>query len=247
VPNQDIYVFLVSWNRPLYLWACLDSFYRHTRRAAKFVIADNGSTDPGVREVIRAFERRGLFHAVHLHNDNDPDRFYLLVDQYREQLGEYFAWAETDVVVSGSDCWLTQFEALMDGNPNYAMLGSLIEPGDFIDVERARRLFPDLDEATVRKIAKADSPERRLQANYDELVIDPFNPPGRLQMCRTNPMSGLRGSDSELYEAVKRRGYSAGIATKVRHRHLSLLHAFDYAKYDVEARDRFVYGANVQL
>jgi hypothetical protein len=245
--NRDIYVFLVSWNRPQYLWCCLDSFYRHTRRPSKFVIADNGSTDPGVRDVIQAFVRRDLFHAVHLYEDNDPNRFYLLLDQYRQQLGEYFVWAETDVVVSGGDCWLAQFESLMNSRPKCAMLGSLIEPGDFVSIETAKRLFPDLDEAAVRHIAKADSPERLLDADYDEPVIDPFNPPGRLQICRTEPMSNLRGSDSELYEAVKKRGYTAGIATQVRHRHLSLLHAFDYVDYDVLARDRFVYGAHLRL
>jgi hypothetical protein len=34
----------------------------------------------------------------------------------------------------------------------------------------------------------------------------------------------------------------AGIASRVRHRHLSLLHIFDEPAYDTAARDAFFFG-----
>ncbi len=44
------FVFILSWERPIYTWVCLDSLYRETNSPAKFVIADNASRDPMVKQ-----------------------------------------------------------------------------------------------------------------------------------------------------------------------------------------------------
>jgi GT2 family glycosyltransferase len=61
---DPIPVLITSYNRPLYLWACLDSLYRHTRHPHRFTIIDMASEDPLVDEVIAGFARRGMFTEV---------------------------------------------------------------------------------------------------------------------------------------------------------------------------------------
>lgn len=61
---EPITVLIQSRNRPLYLWACLDSLFTYTQRPARFILVDNASDDPAVLEVVRGFERRGMFAAV---------------------------------------------------------------------------------------------------------------------------------------------------------------------------------------
>ena len=45
----EVYVFIRTWNRPLHLWACLDSVYRSTKYPCRFILLDNHSTDPMVK------------------------------------------------------------------------------------------------------------------------------------------------------------------------------------------------------
>ena len=52
-------VFIVSYGRPIYLWACLDSLYRQTHSPAHIVLVDNWHPDRQVDDVIQAFEKRG--------------------------------------------------------------------------------------------------------------------------------------------------------------------------------------------
>ena len=91
--------FVLSWNRPIYLWVCLDSLYRHTRAPHRIVLADNHSSDPLVARVIEGFERRGLFTAVHRCSDNDPRRFERLIEQYWDQIGDYLVLVEGDIEI----------------------------------------------------------------------------------------------------------------------------------------------------
>jgi hypothetical protein len=76
-------------------------------------------------------------------------------------------------------------------------------------------------------------------------VIDPFNPPGRLLLFRTSALGQRRpGSDSMLYRQIHELGSRAGIATRVRHRHLSLLNLFDYPSYSLGERNEFFGAVN---
>jgi len=65
-------VFILSWERPLYLWACLDSLRTQTKTACRFVLLDNDSQDPLVHRIIESFEARDLFHKVHRRKENSP-------------------------------------------------------------------------------------------------------------------------------------------------------------------------------
>lgn len=236
---DPIYVFIVSWNRPLYLWASLDSFYRHTRHPCRFVIADNASEDPAVRPIIEGFARRGMFEAVHFCEDNDPDRLTHLLQEYAAQLGEYYVYIDADVVVHPSEpCWLSRFVELMRADPQLGLLGSLIDTVDFIDLEAARRVLPDQPQAILADLIKLRSPERGLSSSYEQAIIEPFNTPGRLVISRTDALERVPiMRDSQWYRRFKELGYHAGIATGVVHRHLSLLNLFDYPEYDTRARE----------
>ena len=79
--DEAIPIFIISRNRPLYLWACLDSLFKFTRYPHHFIFGDNGSDDPAVPRVIDGFRRRGMFHSELLRPENDPDLFETLVQQ----------------------------------------------------------------------------------------------------------------------------------------------------------------------
>jgi hypothetical protein len=237
-------VFILSWERPLYLWACLDGLYRNTRVPCRFVLLDNASSDPQVGQVINAFEARELFHRVHRRDENSPNALAEAIETYEAELGDYFGYIESDVLVPISlPSWLEQFLELTRTDPSIAMLGSLVDKSDFVDPRWAAHHFPGLDAKQLDFLIKSKSPERRLQDSYEESLIDPFNPPGRLLFLKTKfikQVGVLR--DKMLYDAAKRLGYRAAIATGVRHRHLSYQNIFDYPDTDVAARNDFFKG-----
>jgi hypothetical protein len=73
--SRPITVFIHSYNRPLYLWASLDSLYRGTRHPHRFVFLDMASDDRLVRQVVAGFERRGMFSGVVWSPRGDADSF----------------------------------------------------------------------------------------------------------------------------------------------------------------------------
>lgn len=239
--RQPIPVFMLSYERPLYLWSSLDSLYRGTRYPCHFILADNSSRDPHVREVLDGFDRRGMFHTLHHCDDNRPDRFAWLYETHRDLIGEYWAVCETDVAVAAtSPCWLERMVAHMEANPKLGMLGSYVDTTDFISLETARQLEPGMAEEDLAPLIKLGSPERGIDAIEPAPVISPFNPPGRLVLIRTEPIetTGI-DRDSQMHKAMLAAGWETGIATDVIHRHLSLLNLYDYAGYDMKMRDDY--------
>ena len=235
-------VFIQSYERPIYLWACLDSLYRNTKHPCRFVLIDNASRDPLVNKVIGAFEARGMFYSVHRRKENTQDAMPEALKHHNDQLGEYFGYVQSDILVHPSEpCWLTEFISLVQENPDLGLVGSLVDKSDFVDPIKAVELFPNTETVQLNFLIKARSPERTLRNNYDERLIDPFNPPGRLQFLKREfiDKAGWILRDRPLYETCKRLGYKAAIATRVRHRHLSLLNLFDYPESEVSARNRF--------
>lgn len=240
-PSPEVpYVFILSWERPLYLWACLDALHRNTQQKCRFVLADNASRDPLVREVIRGFERRGLFEAVHLEASNDPRRIPRLIAGYRSHLGSRFAYIESDTVVPDvSPCWLTRMLAHMDAHQDLGMVGSVVDPRDFVAIGRARALHPELPDAEVEFLIKARAPMRAFRPGPSQLV-EPHNPPGRLLLFRTEAywQTGF-DVDAIMHRAMKQWGWQSKIAADVMHRHLSLLNVYDYPHYGRKERDAF--------
>jgi hypothetical protein len=234
-------VFILSWERPLYLWACLDSLYRNTTTSCRFVLIDNASADPLVHQVIESFGDRGLFHDVRRRRENTPAALAEAVEAHAHEIDGYFGFIEGDVeVLPAQPCWLSELISLTAENPKLAMLGSLVDKRDFVDPALAARRFPRLDPAQIEFLIKSNSPERQLLDDYAERMIDPFNPPGRLLFLKKQfiDQTGIL-RDRLLYEACKRLGYEAGIATRVRHRHLSFQNIYDYPGLDIEQRHAF--------
>jgi hypothetical protein len=241
--QEPLTVIILSRNRPLYLWTCLDSLYRYTRHPARFVLVDNNSDDPQVRKVVAGFERRGMFDAVQWHETNSPKRVAQAIAQNLGSPRDCMVVVESDVAVFDTEpCWLSRMCALMDEHPRIGILGSYVDVRDFIDPERARRLAPELDRYTLDGLIKAHSPERHLTpVPPDDVLIEPFNPPGRLIMFRKSILDAIPfGTDGHVYGVAKAAGIGAVITTRVMHRHLSLLNLFDYPEYNVSARDAFV-------
>jgi hypothetical protein len=243
--SRPITVFIHSYNRPLYLWASLDSLYRGTRYPHRFVLIDMASNDPQVRQVVGGFERRGMFSEVVWSPHGDVDSFWALLWPRLEEIGPFFAYCQTDVVIEATDpCWLTTFATLMQDAPRLAMLGSVIDKHDFVDFDEARRLEPQAEDCRLHDMIKLFSPERAQDPSTAEgPIFSPHNPAGRLLMMRNAALAEVgAGDDGSLHQKFLAAGYETGIATAVRHRHLSLLHVYDYPQYDYDLRDAYCQG-----
>jgi hypothetical protein len=247
--SAPIPVLISARNRPLYLWATLDNLYRTTRHPHRFVLIDMASDDPLVASVIAGFERRSMFDEVIRAPRNDPALLWEQVWRLAES-APCFAYVEADVTIEPTEpCWLARMAALMEEDPALAMLGAAIDPRDFVDPAVARRLEPDMPDAMLRALIKQDSAERRqdvAQAN-GAAIFRPHNPAGRVLMLRSAPLREVgAGTDHHLDQLFAAAGYRTGIATGVKHRHLSLLHIYDYPGYDVGARNRYMGGMDTR-
>ncbi len=242
-------VLISAKDRPLYLWAALDNLYRCTRYPHNFTLLDMVSTDPEVRRVVAGFERRGMFDEVIWAEQNHPKVIWDTIWRIGAAGAPYLGYVESDVIIEPVDpCWLECLVGLMERNPRLAMLGAAINQDDFVDLETARQLEVEMPDPQLRALIKADSPER-MQDVSDAAgadIIQPHNPAGRLLLLRNSALRevGPGGSDGHLHNRFRAAGYETAVATAVRHRHLSLLHIFDYPEYDAEARNRFMTEAN---
>lgn len=244
--KKEVTVIVSSRNRPIYLWACLDALYRLTRYPCRVVLVDMASDDPLVKGVITAFRRRGLLGEVAIMPQNDPAMLVRFILSRLDKLDPYFVYIESDaVILERSDCWLDAMVRIMDEHPKMAMLGSAIDLRDFVELDAAAELEPDMDPLTLRALVKADSPERqqRLDDVQGQPIFYPHNPAGRLMMLRTDAVKEVGLTVDRLLDTQFRAaGYDTAIATSVRHRHLLLLHIFDEPHYDIAARNAYMAG-----
>jgi hypothetical protein len=222
----------------------LDSLYRGTVHPHRFVLVDMASDDPLVRQVVAGFERRGMFAEFVWVPRNAAIDFWAVVWERLAEIGPYFAHVETDVIVEATDpCWLSRLAALMDANPRLAMLGAAIDQRDFVSLDAARRIEPHADERRLKNLIKFASPERGqdLSVAASKSIFCPHNPAGRILLVRTEALAEVgAGDDGGLHAKFVQAGYETGIATAVCHRHLSLLHVYDYPQYDYDLRDAYV-------
>lgn len=249
--GEHVTVFIASWGRPIYLWACLDALYRKTQSAVRFVLLDNAHTDPLVDDVIAGFDRRGMFSEVVRFETNSVHNIAQAYYERLTDLGPVHVYIESDCVIeSASGCWLSEMHRIMEKNTHIGMLGSLIEHSDFVSDEVALRLT-DGDAGKADFLAKSRSPERKfmestssIDMSQDYLLTEPpfpiRQPPGRLMMLRTDVMKQLGFQvDMVLADMLRARRLNAAIAPKIRHRHLSLLNIYDYPDYDEAHRTDF--------
>jgi hypothetical protein len=246
---RAIPIIVVVKNRPNYLWACLDSLYRQTITDHRVTLVDMASDDPAIATIITAFERRGLINEVVRLPTDDPGLLADLIFDRLSLLSPFFAYIEGDVVIADSDvCWLAKMAECMDADNNLAMLGSVIDKSDFVDIDVARKLHPDLVEPLLQSMIKGHSAERLQSVDDAEgrKVFRPHNPAGRLMLLRTSALQAVgAGSDGELDRKFREAGYSTGISTEVQHRHLSLLHVFDQPDYDYVSRAKYMKRLNM--
>jgi GT2 family glycosyltransferase len=243
-----IKVLILSWERPLFLWAALDSLYRNTRSDVDFILIDNNSQDPLVTKVISGFNRRGMFSEIVNSQINDPGIIAKQLHRLEPTLGRYVAFVEADVVIErGETCWVKTMVDIMESRPQLAMLGSQVDKADFIDPNwAAAQVAHQLDDR-LSNLTKAQSPERASYVAPGKLE-EPHNPAGRLLMLRSAAVIdvGFAG-DGVLYQKFKAKGYQALITGDVIHRHLSLLNFFDYPDYDVFERQDFMQKVSTPL
>ena len=234
------FVFILSWERPIYTWVCLDSLFRMTKSPANFVIGDNASQDPLVRQVITGFERRGMFYDVQYYADNDPMRLGKMVEQYWSEIGEYLVFVESDISVQNvPKGWLKTITDHMDADPMIGSVGSRVFKHDFVSAATAQQLEPDLDEMQISDLIKLKAPMRKYQTT-DKPLISPHNPPLRLLVMRKAAYADVGfGRDVDIHKRLKAKGWKSMISTEVAHRHLSLLNIFDNPEYDTKSRNAF--------
>ena len=215
--ETPITVLISSRNRPIYLWACLDALWRYTRLPHRFILVDMASDDGLIPEVIRGFERRGMFAEIVQAERNDPNIFAGVVMHHLDSWSPYFAYIESDVMVEEtSPCWLERMVSLMDAYPSLAMLGSAIDRRDFIDpasVEHLRRFESDKH---WHALMKTDSQERKqdLARAGGKPMYRPQSPAGRLLVLRTMHKAGRtcdrRGSGCQSASGRIRHGHCHG-------------------------------------
>ena len=249
--ENPVTIFVASWGRPIYLWMCLDALWRNTKTPKKVILLDNAHPDPLITEVIKGFERRGLFSEVIRFSTNS---FENIINAYQERLkaaGEWHVYMESDVVIKDVQyCWLTEMLNIVQKTPSIGMLGSLIDTEDFIDKDTAIQLAGgNIESATF--LAKLNSAERKF-ANDSKWINDSSlsfpaeipcpigNPPGRLMMLKTDVILEQGFSlDMKLAAIFRQKGFRPAITTRVRHRHLSLLNLYDYTAYSEIERNEF--------
>ena len=238
--------FILSFERPLYLWATLDNLLRTTKSKARFVLIDSGSQDPLVHKVIEGFSRRDFFHEVVKFPNNDIEWAESFFNRWHEKVGDMFFFIENDVVIEEQDtCWMQRMKIKMDNDPTLAMLGSKIDKSDFIDPERLeKRLLRKLTPEEAEQI-KLNSPERTMADIGPNSIESPFNPPGRLLALRTKAVRSHLGnvmqfSDGKMHQKFINNGWKTGIYGGVVHRHLSLQNYFDYSEYSMELRKKYM-------
>jgi GT2 family glycosyltransferase len=233
-------IFVLSWNRPIYLWVCLDSIYRHTKHSCKIVLADNNSSDPLVHQVIDGFEKRGLFHAVHRYSDNDPFRFKKLIKEYWDEIEKYFVLVEADIeIIPTTSCWLNTLVNHMERDETIGSIGSRVYQKDFVSIEEAKKLQPNASIHDLNQLIKSHAPMRDYK-HTEEPLICPHNPPLRLLLMRKKAYQKIEfGRDTEIHQRLIQQGYQSLISTEVVHRHLSLLNIYDYSDFSNKARDIF--------
>ncbi|NRD89681.1 hypothetical protein C8024_09785 [Sphingopyxis sp. BSNA05] len=203
---SPIYVFIKSWNRPLHLWASLDSFYRNTKSPCRFVLIDNASDDPVVDQIIASFSRRGMFHAVHKMPENIPENQEMIYAQHRADMGDYMVLADGDVTIDdGQPDWLSRMLNVMQVRPTLGLLGTSIDLSDFISPVQARQIAPGMPEDVLMALIKAKSPERAQPDAHGMDIINPYKPAGRLLLARTETLdkTGALIGNNKLCEAVK--------------------------------------------
>ncbi len=232
---------MLSWERPIYLWNCLDSFYRSTKLPCKFILSDNASEDPGVSTVIKGFQRRNFFYAVHMEEKNDPMRIPKMIEAYWDQIEDFFVIVETDIEIlpPPDKCWLELMSSYMREDPTIGAIGSRVYQPDFISKEEARTLEPDLTEEKLDFLIKTNAPMRSYQ-NTNEKLIAPHNPPLRLLMLRKKAYEEVGfDRDKIIHKKLLKNGWKSLISTEVAHRHLSLLNIYDYPQYSKSKREAF--------
>jgi hypothetical protein len=239
-------IFILSRNRPIYLWACLDSLYRLTRTPCRFILIDSASDDPLIRPVVEGFERRGMLAETVWLRRNEARLVRQSIIERLDADDELFAFVESDVVLLPAPypCWIGRMRELM-ADQRLALLGSLVDPDDFVSLEQARLAAPHLTELELRDITHHEDPEaqRHRPADPAQAIFAPHNPAGRLLMIRTAAVRRAgAATDSDLHDRLVELGYTSGISTEIRHRHLSLLNVFDYPAYDMQARNAYMYS-----
>ncbi|MCB1479632.1 MAG: hypothetical protein KDJ62_12325 [Rhodobiaceae bacterium] len=222
--------FVLSYERPIFLWATLDSLWRNTKLGVRFVLLDNASQDPAVRQVIEGFDSRGMFDEIEWGTTNDPLRTQKAIAARRGDLGERFFFVENDVIVPDTVCWASEYEAIAAEDPKAGMIGSFCDPADFPDPEKVRALHPNSSSKEIAFLAKSNSPERSfiLQPGMRVWPNPDQHPPGRLVRLSTEAIDRVGYcADRELGRRMRAVGLTTKVCTTFQHRHLSLLNAYD--------------------
>ena len=227
--EKKIKIFIISKDRPIYLWNCLDSVYRLKSDHSEVILFDNASNNETL-EVIKSFDSRNLFKKLYLFDKNDKDIFHKTI-LHENCGGEYFIFIESDVEILTKNFDLILLK-LMEENKSYGFIGSRIYKEDFHEIIDTNK--------NENHLLKKFSPEKNY--NFDmSLKINNLQPPGRLVIIKKGLFTNFNKplNDSDFHNYVLQKNHKCGISTEVLHRHLSLLNYFDYPQYNMKNRNNY--------
>jgi len=229
------YIFIISRNRPIYLWITLDSLYRKTSGNCNFILIDNGSDDNAITNIIKGFDKRNMFFKKYLFKDNNRINVLKTINDHIKNIGDFHFMVESDIEIL-TDNWNEIMIQYMKSD-NYGLLGSAIDTKDFINIDK-------IDKNPINNfLIKANSPERKYI--FSGTGVADMQPAGRITIRKTKIIADNINNpnriynDSDLNRIIKQEGYKTGVIKEVKHRHLSLLNYYDYSDYNPKTRNDF--------
>lgn len=229
ISEKKIKIFIISKDRPIYLWNCLDSVYRLKSDNSEVILFDNGSNNETL-EVIKGFDKRNLFKKLYLFDENNKDIFHKTI-LHENCDDEYFIFIESDVEILTKNFDLIMLK-LIEENENYGFIGSRVYKEDFHEISDTNK--------NENQLLKKFSPEKNYNFNM-KLKINNLQPPGRLVIIKKELFTNFNKplNDSAFHNHVLQKNHKSGISTEVLHRHLSLLNYFDYPHYNMKKRNDY--------
>lgn len=228
-------VFMLVHDRPIYNYMALDALCRATYHPHRLVVFHHPSGNPAVDQVLQAFLSRKVISEI----IEIPGAAVSIVGLMEIAItrglldDEFFFWMEDDVVIEpDSRCWIDKMLDAFRADDQLAMVGSAIDPSDFIHPEElSAELGRKLTSAELQMI-KANSPERHQRFENGRLPGEHQNPAGRLRGFRRAAISlEVVNNDRLMNAALLKQGWHTTTLENVRHRHMSLRVFYDYPDY----------------
>lgn len=238
--QTDVYV--LTHNRPEYLFCCLDSLSKNTTMEHRVFVVDNGSETTRNQEIVRMFEmgRKVVDGSLRL-DYNALDARDRLMACY-EPTGKYVVMLDDDVLVPRG--WLESLVAMMEERPDFGVLSLNVS-----EIDRPDGRNPLVHKMWVDDV-NGECPQWRDEHGRLSLIWSPKHDLG--DVVETECVGILHITRIGLYKSIGRFvcdswycaqvrsvGMRVGYLKTVSMRHLGLNDYTDYPGYR-PLKDKYV-------